>query len=285
METVGQSSHANMVNLPDGPLKHSGTTLGTVVRVCIERYYEIFDEMRDVTEAIPTAELDDEMGRRTPAKRSSPSASKQDLSSPSTSPDMATSARNAPSKSRPSQDSQQQHTPVHKYQGRIRGRAGPPPSAASASMAMLAKVLADGAPDENQALLDRSGSQSRSYTNPSAIEDLPNHSSTEYPMASTSGAYRAPSVSMRSGAAGTNARSGSGPSGWTGGRGLLGMPKTRSIISIDRTNATIGPSEKAFSGRESIKLGRGAGGTVRKSASAGVVGVGVTANGFFTSPN
>ncbi|PVF98450.1 Rho GTPase activation protein, partial [Serendipita vermifera] len=30
-----------------------GTTLGTVIRFCIEHYYEIFDEIRDVSEAVP----------------------------------------------------------------------------------------------------------------------------------------------------------------------------------------------------------------------------------------
>lgn len=264
MELSRQSSHANVVNLPDGPQKHTGTTLGTVVRVCIERYYEIFDEVRDVTEAIPAAEFEEGM-KTPPAKRGSPESLKKDLSS-----------ETAPSGSK-SKD-QPQPAP-HKYQPRIRGHTGPPPSAASASMAMLAKALADNSPghvDERQALLDRTSSQSRSYTNPysNIINDLPNHSETS---------MHAPSVSRRSG----GARSGSGPSGWTGGRGLMGMPKTRSIISIDRTNSTPGQPEKAFSGRESIKLGRGtitSGGTVRKSASAGVVGVGVTANGFFTSP-
>jgi hypothetical protein len=155
-------------------------------------------------------------------------------------------------------------------------------------MALLAMALAKGtpkSPDENSALLE--GSNSRPYTDPAGpSDDSPYHflSASDIPMGSAAAPYRAPSVSVRSGTGG-GARSGSG---WTGGRGLTGMPKTRSIISIDKSPATVGMGDKAFSGRESIKLGRGivtSGGTVRKSASAGVMGVGVTATGFFTSPH
>ncbi|KIM28453.1 hypothetical protein M408DRAFT_329507 [Serendipita vermifera MAFF 305830] len=267
METAGRSSsHANVVNLPEGSKKqHTGTTLGTVVRVCIERYYEIFDEVRDVTEAISPVEFEEGIGGKS---RDSPVSSRRELS---------------PGRSQQQQQSAPASTPApaHKYQGRVRGRQGPPPSAASASMALLAKALAEGTtPNEHQAFLDRSNGAPRSYTEPDA---LPDHVPGSFSQNSLL-ANRAPSVSMRSGVAGS-----AGPSGWTGGRvlGVGGKPKTRSIISIDRSGATIG-GHMDGSGRESIKLGRGtvtSAGTVRKSASAGVVGVGVTANGFFTSPH
>jgi len=293
-ESARQSSHsqaANVVNLLGGPPPHAGTTLGTVVKVCIERYYEIFDEVRDVTEAVPDVPFEeDKAGKPLPAKRGSPASSNKELSSPSTSPDIATPASKAvPAAtvlpSTHAHDAKPSSAAAHRHQPRVRGRAGPPPSAASASMALLAKALAEGtqqSPDEHSALLG--GSNSRQYTYPAPSDDSSHEftSPSDIPLAPTATPYGAPSVSMHSGGGG-GARSGSG---WTGGRGLRGVPKTRSIISIEKASGTAGGG--GFSGRESIKLGKGtvtSGGTVRKSASAGVMGVGVTATGFFTSPH
>jgi Rho GTPase-activating protein 1 len=55
----------SMCMIPSGPVQHESmrptpsassegkTTLGTVIKVCIQRYYEIFDEVRDRSEAVP----------------------------------------------------------------------------------------------------------------------------------------------------------------------------------------------------------------------------------------
>jgi len=39
--------------LNQAPLHEGKTTLGAVIRLCIQRYYEVFDEVQDRTEAIP----------------------------------------------------------------------------------------------------------------------------------------------------------------------------------------------------------------------------------------
>ena len=54
-----------MCNLPGGPVLHPGhsaspptqghTTLSMIVKLCIQRYYEIFDEVQDRSEALPPA--------------------------------------------------------------------------------------------------------------------------------------------------------------------------------------------------------------------------------------
>src|SRR6266403_1941615 len=53
---------AQMCTRPGGPTLHPGhssapapghTTLGMVVKLCIQRYFEIFDEVQDRSEALP----------------------------------------------------------------------------------------------------------------------------------------------------------------------------------------------------------------------------------------
>ncbi|KIY50664.1 Rho GTPase activation protein [Fistulina hepatica ATCC 64428] len=39
---------------PPGPLSEGRTTLGMIIKLCIERYYEVFDEIRDRTEPLRT---------------------------------------------------------------------------------------------------------------------------------------------------------------------------------------------------------------------------------------
>jgi Rho GTPase-activating protein 1 len=287
--------------LGDSTAAPGGTTLGTVIRFCIEHYYEIFDEIRDVSEAVPE-EAFDISSKDLPTDAELPTPKPSDVlgvaakrstgTRPTTTPVTSTSAAGA-----------------SKYQGRARGPAGPPPSAASASMALLAKALAEGFPQvpatENTSLLQRSRTQS--YGPPSGpgrsqvllqadsiTNELP-HAQQNLLSVDRQGwlSSAAQSVSFQSGSAGGPSRS-----GWSG-RGPTGMPKTRSIISIEKdslpkeskaTPMSIGKAGAVrglTSGKESIKLGRStitSGGTVRKSASAGVMGVSVTANGFFTSP-
>lgn len=271
--------------LPRGAQKREGTTLGTVVRVCIEDYYEIFDEIRDITEAVPEPEMEIETAARSSTKAGSPISSTRGESSPPTSPEIITP---------PMKDNARVFNSVHSkfhdnfapsnsltathhpHRSRGRGNAGPPPSAASASMALLAKALAEGtpkAPNESSTLLRQSQSHPSYGIRPTL--DTATANPSEAYLASRAN-IDSPGLIAAGSVSETGGRSGSG---WTGGKGF-GLPKARSVISIEKTLGGEG-----FNGRESIKLGRGSGGTMRKSASAGVVGVGITANGFFASPS
>ncbi|TDL22134.1 RhoGAP-domain-containing protein [Rickenella mellea] len=53
------------------------TTLGTIIKFCIQRYFEIFDEVRDRSEAVPPpdASVDESMTETTPSTTTSASAS------------------------------------------------------------------------------------------------------------------------------------------------------------------------------------------------------------------
>jgi hypothetical protein len=297
-----QESIGSIIPATTPSQRTEGTTLGTVVRFCIENYYEIFDEIRDVTEVVPEENLENNNGGRSSTNVESPVSSRNGESSPPISPEIITPPTSiglrAPTtistKNRePGTTSASSSPPsnIFKHQPRIRGHAGPPPSAASASMALLAKALADSNPqisNETSTLME--GSRSHSYGT-----DFGSHGLDAVPSRRGSGETTQPSnayINSRSngadgfGAQSFSLRSGSGggpsASGWTGGRGVRGLPKAKSIISIDKSNPN-GVAD-GLAGRESIKLGRGKSGTMRKSASAGVMGVGVTATGFFTSP-
>ena len=59
----GPTLHPDLSNSSPPPTQ-GHTTLGTIVKLCIQRYYEIFDEIQDRTEARPPARLfaDDDVG-------------------------------------------------------------------------------------------------------------------------------------------------------------------------------------------------------------------------------
>ncbi|KAG8811870.1 hypothetical protein FRC17_002302 [Serendipita sp. 399] len=262
------------------PVKEEhGTTLGTIIRFSIENYYEIFDEVRDITEAIPGGEfqrMEQELGL-------SSTAARPNLPSPSTSPKQVTPLVQSPvtaNQSKKGRDGASSPPPAalaphqisaQRPHGRIRG---PPPSAATQSMALLAKVLAQDTSDSN-ASLHSGGATSHNHLN--ARDGTIDVTSKAYQESRDySGGQRSQSIALLS-----NGPSGSG---WTGGRGT-GLPRARSIISIEKTGDN---KSRIFSDKGSINLGRQtitSGGTVRKAASAGVVGVGVTATGFFTAPD
>jgi hypothetical protein len=248
---------------------------------------------------MPEENIEDNIGGRSSTNAESPASSRKGESSPPASPEIITpptriGLRTPTAKNHelPFAGATFLNSPppsnVFKHQPRIRGHAGPPPSAASASMALLAKALADSSPpipNATSKLMD--GNQSRSYGTDFDVDSVPFQSgsgnatqpSNAYITSRSNNAdgFGAQSFSLHSGTGG-----GPSGSGWTGGRGLRGLPKARSIISIDKAN--VNGVTDGHTGRESIKLGRGKGGTIKKAASAGVMGVGVTATGFFTSP-
>ncbi|KAL4245274.1 Rho-GAP domain-containing protein [Abortiporus biennis] len=72
-----------MCSVPGGPSLHTSlpssthggegkTTLGTVIKHCIQRYYEIFDELPDRTEALPTHVLEDASSSNEPSIHEQP---------------------------------------------------------------------------------------------------------------------------------------------------------------------------------------------------------------------
>ncbi|KAG8823480.1 hypothetical protein FRC19_003733 [Serendipita sp. 401] len=276
--------------------EEQGLTLGTVIRFSIDNYYEIFDEMRDVTEAVPGGEFQ-QLEEGLESSVGSGTSSKPNISSPSTSPGIITPPVQAPitaSKSKKIRDGVSSAPPTawntaattttalpqqnsaQRPQGRIRG---PPPSAATQSMALLAKVLSQGAPDSTPSSLQGRDSLQSHLDQTTDRTSKAYQESRDY---SGSG-QQSQSVAHRS-----NGPSGSG---WTGGRGITGLPRARSVVSIEKTGGSADRKSlgagRIFSGRESINLGRQtitSGGTVRKAASAGVMGVGITATGFFTPP-
>lgn len=263
---------------PHSPTVAHNTTLGTVIRVCIEDYYEIFDEVRDVTEAVP--------GELLEANGTIPNPISLPISAEVTAPLAANKGKPAAQMANmPSSPNAASTSPMSRAQGRTRG---PPPSSATTSMALLAQALAK---DPSNA--DRNTQVTRSNKSRALLDPQVGESSQAYQESRDGAAGSRTPYGSRSVAYNSHGPSGSG---WTG-TGLRGMPKTRSIISIEKAPPVMGvdinPSghgkgkRTITSGRESINLGRAtitSGGTVRKSASAGVVGVGVTATGFFAPP-
>ncbi len=60
---------------PAAPISDGKTTLGLIIKLCIERYYEVFDEVLDRTEALLSA--------RQPTSEDAPSSSEPSLRGPS----------------------------------------------------------------------------------------------------------------------------------------------------------------------------------------------------------
>lgn len=223
-------------------------TLGIVVKMFIEHYYDLFDEVRDVSEATAQTVFQPEhieasVRGRSPSPGSPIVVTPPHSSSPP--PPSAWGASNSGS-----------------YKPRVRSPKRP---STTPSMAMLAKALANAKTSPIEFVeppLDRNTRLEPVATLAPPITDAQRSVS------------RAKSVSLFSG-------------GVVSSGGTWHMPKARSVISIEKSSGGAGNSGGLRNGRESIRLGKGtvtSGGTVRKSSSAGVIGVSVTAAGFFAPP-
>lgn len=309
----GKDSNASNASSPPG-----GTTLGTVVRFCIEHYYEIFDEVRDVSEAIPEDAYQEALiTRDLPAtqvlssNKNQPTALRPKPAIPPKSSKPTPIAASTP----PANPSKPPIPPKPAYIPRNKEKKPPP----SASMALLARTLADNpppVPSESTSLLE-GGAYSVSRPGRRTTLEVPDQPGYEgyddgHENDLKVDASRTRSISYRSGAVTGGALTGSG---WTASRNGNGLPRARSVISIEKNtpkshdfisltngagkstrtgtnggNVDVPSGTKSVTGtaRGSIRLGKGtvtSGGTIRKSSSAGVVGVGITASGFFTSPS
>ncbi|KAJ4492483.1 hypothetical protein C8R41DRAFT_895728 [Lentinula lateritia] len=235
------------------------TTLGAIIKLCIQRYYEVFDEVMDPSEAITTlldmeAEIDtssriahlNEVGTH---PRNLATMSCNNISSVHGKETLVSKRNSSGFHTNPDDDediddamlvmpigpNHGQHTGSHNLNG-----GGPSQSSTSS-------------------LLPKPHFQHQNTLSNGSRRSKPARSvHTDYgvPPSSFSSSSLAQSVSYA-----------------TYSRG-----KARSTISIEKgSGSTIGPGRKG-----SISIGRG---TNRKSTGSGVAAIGVTAEGFFTPPS
>jgi Rho GTPase-activating protein 1 len=214
-DPVPAPARPNPIPRPEGK-----TTLGAVIKLCIQRYYEVFDEVQDRTEAT-----------------TQPWAPKDEPSSPG-----VTSLTSSGSR---------------RFSGFLRD------DDEDIDDGMLVMPIGPGSPGG----IAQNGNRSFSAAQQAVL------------IASGSIPYKTRHRSNQSG----------GRSVHTVEEGGLGMKngyasppgtvtKAKSMISINNGDGSPGIGTR----RGSISVGRG---TTRKSSGAGVEAIGITAGGFFTSPN
>lgn len=272
------------------------TTLGAIIKLCIQRYYEVFDEVMDPSEAIvahPMSEADYAAGYG--------GGDRYELQD-------STPERSRDASAEPSDDELQQH-----QQRAWKGNAGfqgfPQPGS----------VIGNGFHDRPD-FVPQSGidnhkrNSSGFHTNPDDDEDIddamlvmpigPNHGQHTGShnlngggpsQSSTSSLLPKPHFQRQNTLSNGSRRSkparsvhtdyGVPPSSFSSSSlaqsvsyATYSRGKARSTISIEKgSGSTIGPGRKG-----SISIGRG---TNRKSTGSGVAAIGVTAEGFFTPPS
>ncbi|KAJ3903086.1 hypothetical protein F5879DRAFT_961223 [Lentinula edodes] len=270
------------------------TTLGAIIKLCIQRYYEVFDEVVDPSEAIvahPMSEADYAAGYG--------GGDRYELRD-------STPERSRDASAEPSDDELQQH-----QQRAWKGNAGfqgfPQPGS----------VIGNGFHERSdfvpQSRIDNHKRNSSGFhTNPDDDEDIddamlvmpigPNHGRHTDPngggpstSSSSSSMSPQPHPQHRNTLSNGSRRSkptrsvhtdyGVPPSSFSSSSlaqsasyATYSRGKARSTISIEKgSGSTIGPGKKG-----SISIGRG---TNRKSTGSGVAAIGVTAEGFFAPPS
>ncbi|KAJ7820219.1 hypothetical protein B0H14DRAFT_3111289 [Mycena olivaceomarginata] len=228
------------------------TTLGTVIKLCIERYFEVFDEVHDRSEALP------------PPRALGASGSSSTSSASSLSGGGGGGVRRHSAQQQPQNDDD-----ARRY-----------------------SVRSDDDDDDDAMLVMPIGMAAQSPTGapPSAWGTASASSSSSSPSAwgasasspSGSGTYRPRHRSaFGSGAASTTGHGAARSvlSGNANGAGAYGSSRTRSLVSVEKPG--VGTSVGTVGRKGSIAVGRG---TTRKGSGAAVEAVGITASGFFSAP-
>jgi len=237
------------------------TTLGTIIALCIRRYYEIFDEVPDRTEAsrVPQSSL--------PPLPSSQAHTQSYLTS---------SAYASPSTS-PSRG-------LLSPQGHGQGLS-PVPSPTFSTASEASYVIADEDDEEFEdddvpLSVGQAGGhgrkQSRNVNRNSVqgmVQQFENRANSSATPASPTQANFANATSTQSRARAKSVVSTESKSSFAG----AGHRSIASIASISKSTAA--------GGKGTITIGRGKGGGNGKGSASGVEAVGVTAEGFFSDPN
>lgn len=235
------------------------TTLGAIIKLCIQRYYEVFDEVADRTEpvlAYPLGYLHDKSQDSTPERSRSHS---RDVSA------------------EPSDDERRPGA-----NGFIRRSSDLPPPSSSLSRPNFHRRQSSGVntnPDDDEdiddAMLVMPLGPEHGHPSSGSIPQQQHGASTFRPTRHKNTLSNGSSTRVRS--INTDYGVGYGPSSFSLSQSpsYATYSKAKSMISVEKSGTT-GPGRKG-----SISVGRG---TNRKSTGSGVAAVGITAGGFFAPP-